>query len=438
MALTRPRFHQLKGSDFKNSCRVATASNVTLLGGAPATVDGVNLQYGDRVLVTGQDTASENGIYTVATLGTGVDGTWTRSNDAKSSADVTSGAQVPITEGTLNAGKTWKLVTPDPIDLGTTPLTWSDEGNGGGSTQSASGLAPENPVYGQEWYDTDDGKFYKYLYDGVTGQWVEWGPNNSLDGSENIASTIVPDTDNTYNLGAADYRIANVYATNFIGDGSQLTGISTSYTVTESDVTAHQAALSITESQISDLGSYLTSETNTTLALAGTSLNYTDEQGNTTNISLASFLDDTTNTVSSAALSGNTITFTREDGTTFTLDVTNLYDDTNLVTSVNGQTGAVTVNGYTDTDADARIAAASIGDLSDIDITTAAPTDGEILHWDSTASKFVPAKRVAFFSQSTAPVYSDGIQDGDFWRDTDDGTLYIATVTGTTVQWFGV
>ena len=35
----------------------------------------------------------------------------------------------------------------------------------------------------------------------------------------------------------------------------------TGYTVTQSDVTAHQAALSITESQISDLQSYLTSET---------------------------------------------------------------------------------------------------------------------------------------------------------------------------------
>ena len=37
----------------------------------------------------------------------------------------------------------------------------------------------------------------------------------------------------------------------------------TSYTVTQSDVTAHQAALSITESQISDLQTYLTAETDT-------------------------------------------------------------------------------------------------------------------------------------------------------------------------------
>ena len=48
----------------------------------------------------------------------------------------------------------------------------------------------------------------------------------------------------------------NVTATSFSGDGSNLTGIDT--TVSESEVTAHQAALSITESQISDLGNYAT------------------------------------------------------------------------------------------------------------------------------------------------------------------------------------
>jgi hypothetical protein len=48
-------------------------------------------------------------------------------------------------------------------------------------------------------------------------------------------------------------------------NNNQLTngaGYITDYTVTQGDVTAHQAALSITESQISDLGTYLTTETN--------------------------------------------------------------------------------------------------------------------------------------------------------------------------------
>jgi hypothetical protein len=48
-------------------------------------------------------------------------------------------------------------------------------------------------------------------------------------------------------------------------NNNQLTngaGYITDYTVTQGDVTAHQAALSVTESQISDLGTYLTAETN--------------------------------------------------------------------------------------------------------------------------------------------------------------------------------
>ena len=48
-------------------------------------------------------------------------------------------------------------------------------------------------------------------------------------------------------------------------NNNQLTngaGYITDYTVTQGDVTAHQAALSVTESQISDLGAYLTAETN--------------------------------------------------------------------------------------------------------------------------------------------------------------------------------
>ena len=51
-------------------------------------------------------------------------------------------------------------------------------------------------------------------------------------------------------------------------NNNQLTngaGYITGYTVTQSDVTTHQAALSITESQISDLGSYITASSSDTL-----------------------------------------------------------------------------------------------------------------------------------------------------------------------------
>lgn len=78
-------------------------------------------------------------------------------------------------------------------------------------------------------------------------------------------------------------------------------------------------------------------------AVIGTTLRLTNNDATTVDINVASLLDDTTNTVSSGTLIGNVIRFTRQDGTTFDVNVASLYDDTNLVTSVNGQTGAVTI-----------------------------------------------------------------------------------------------
>ena len=69
MGLTRPRAHQLQDIDYKQAVRVITTTNITLSGGAPNSVDGVNLTVGDRVLVTGQSTASQNGLYQVTTVG---------------------------------------------------------------------------------------------------------------------------------------------------------------------------------------------------------------------------------------------------------------------------------------------------------------------------------------------------------------------------------
>tara|TARA_B100001057_G_scaffold227388_2_gene227763 strand:+ start:4746 stop:6305 length:1560 start_codon:yes stop_codon:yes gene_type:complete len=135
MGLTRPRAHQLQGSDYKSSVRVVTVANVSLSGGASTTVDGVTLVANDRVLVTAQSTASQNGIYRVKVLGSGSNGTWVRAKDADTTADVTAGLVVMITEGTTYADTQWKLTTNDPITLGTTSLAFSqrDDSNVAGS-----------------------------------------------------------------------------------------------------------------------------------------------------------------------------------------------------------------------------------------------------------------------------------------------------------------
>jgi hypothetical protein len=123
MALTRPRYSNIVDTDYKASCRVVTTTNITLSGGSPSTYDGVSLLVGDRILVAGQATGSQNGIYIVQTVGTGSNGTWARSFDANNGERLTAGLQTNISEGTY-AGKNWRLTTPDPITVGSTNLTF--------------------------------------------------------------------------------------------------------------------------------------------------------------------------------------------------------------------------------------------------------------------------------------------------------------------------
>ena len=76
----------------------------------------------------------------------------------------------------------------------------------------------------------------------------------------------------------------------------------------------------------------ITSETTTTLGIAGNILTYTDEDGNATNIDLSLYLDDTNLArLTSGSLAANGIaTFTRDDASTFTVDFSQFFDDTNL------------------------------------------------------------------------------------------------------------
>ena len=125
MGLTRPRAHQLQDIDFKQTARAITSSNITLSGGAPATVDGVSLLAEDRVLVNGQTDQTENGIYYVTTLGSGSNGTWTRTSDANATGEMNSGMIIMITEGTAFADTQWMLTTDGTITIGSTNITFA-------------------------------------------------------------------------------------------------------------------------------------------------------------------------------------------------------------------------------------------------------------------------------------------------------------------------
>jgi hypothetical protein len=124
MGLTRLRAEQISDIDYKQAVRVITVTNITLSGGAPNQVDGVNLVIGDRILVNGQNTGSQNGIYEVQTVGTGSNGTWIRSTDTNATGELQAGTIVMVTEGTVYKDTQWKLTTNNPIVIGTTALTF--------------------------------------------------------------------------------------------------------------------------------------------------------------------------------------------------------------------------------------------------------------------------------------------------------------------------
>lgn len=130
------------GLDWKNSCRVASTANIAnLTSGAPNSVDGVTLAAGDRVLVKNQTTASQNGIYTVTTVGTGSNGVWARATDADTSAKVTTGMTTLVEQG-AQADTLWILTTTGSIVLDTTALTFTSFG----TYTAGSGISITNGV----------------------------------------------------------------------------------------------------------------------------------------------------------------------------------------------------------------------------------------------------------------------------------------------------
>ena len=143
MGLTKPRASQIYNLDYKQATRVVTVTNVTLTAGAPNQVDGVNLSAGDRILVAGQSTASQNGLYDVYTVGSGSNGSWVRTSDANATGEIDAGMIVMVTEGLLYADTQWKLITDNPIVIGTTSLIFTQNY----SANSISGGTSNVTVY---------------------------------------------------------------------------------------------------------------------------------------------------------------------------------------------------------------------------------------------------------------------------------------------------
>jgi len=137
-------------TDFKQSVRAVSVNNLsgtfmsnTLVasGNGALSIDGVSMAAGNRLLLTGQSSASQNGIYSVTSAGS-AGSAWSivRSTDADSSAEVTAGMYCYVSEGTSYANSAWVLATADVIVLNTTALSFV-QFSGAGQLTAGAGLA---------------------------------------------------------------------------------------------------------------------------------------------------------------------------------------------------------------------------------------------------------------------------------------------------------
>lgn len=97
-------------------CRAATTANISLSG--IQTIDGIGLIAGDRVLVKDQTTATQNGIYTVASS------SWTRPFDSDTGTELQVRSFFKITLGTVNADYYAVIQNTGTITLGTTAINY--------------------------------------------------------------------------------------------------------------------------------------------------------------------------------------------------------------------------------------------------------------------------------------------------------------------------
>jgi hypothetical protein len=113
-------------SDYKDSVRAAVRSNINL-SGTVSVIDGVTLSDKDRVLVAGQSTSSQNGIYTWSSA----DSKLYRADDANSQWELSAGNRVYVEEGSTHGLSNWVLISTGIITPGISSIIFSKEGKVG-------------------------------------------------------------------------------------------------------------------------------------------------------------------------------------------------------------------------------------------------------------------------------------------------------------------
>lgn len=140
----------IEGVAWKDSCRCASQVNVTLASPG-ASIDGITMTAGDRVLVKAQTTTSENGIY----VWNGAASAMTRAPDC-STADELEAAVTTVEEGT-SAGTSHRQTSVN-FTLDSGAVAWTQFGTGAGSASETSAGIAELATQAETDTGTDDAR----------------------------------------------------------------------------------------------------------------------------------------------------------------------------------------------------------------------------------------------------------------------------------------
>jgi hypothetical protein len=215
------------------AARVYVATNIDLSTALEAgdAIDGITLVAGDRVLVNGQSTQSQNGIYVVQASGAAV-----RATDFDTPTEVKSGDFIFVSAGTNYANTGW-VQTLSPATIGTDPISFT-QFSGAGTYLAGDGLSLNGSTFSVDVTPTSGNASLTN-----TGGAVEVKVNTN-DGLEVTASGlgINNGTGLTFSGGALVFDTANGYGTRKLAFGVG-DGTATSYTVNHAmatrDVTVH-------------------------------------------------------------------------------------------------------------------------------------------------------------------------------------------------------
>lgn len=236
----------VNGVAIKPAVKTVAVANQSLTG--LPTIDGITMVANERILLTAQTTASQNGIWLVQS------GAWTRPTDFAAASTQKEGIMVLVAAGTIYHDTKWLCITDGVITVDTTPLVWNQDLSGISYT-NGSGLSLTGSTFA-----------------------VKLGTGLTFDGSQNVTLSLSGTSlNNAAGLKIADGTAGQVMLAGAAG-AAAFTTISGDVTVSSSGVTTvnHTAGsgfLKYTDNVHNETPTGLINTSNTAFTLANTPTN---------------------------------------------------------------------------------------------------------------------------------------------------------------------